>query len=205
MLIGYARVSTEDQRMDLQIDALRKAGCDDDDFIYKEHASGKTAKRAELQRCLGTLRKGDTLVVYKLDRLGRSMKDLISIVTKLGERGVEFRSLTENIDTTTPAGTFFFHLFGSFAQFERDLISERTKAGLAAARARGRRGGRKRKLSEKQAKLAVKILNEDQSLKHEEVAKGMGVSRATLYRTWDHFGITPPDPLRMMPTNGRQE
>ena len=198
MLIGYARVSTTDQKMDLQVDALKKAGVEDD-WIYQEQASGVKTNRPELDVCLRTLRKGDTLVIYKLDRLGRSLKELIAIVSNLEKREVGLRSLSENIDTTTPSGKFFFHLFGAVAQFERDLISERTKAGLAAARARGRRGGRKPKIDEKKAKMAVRLLVDDQELRHEDVAKMLGVSRATLYRAWKRYEITPPDSIRMMP------
>jgi len=200
MLIGYARVSTEDQRMDLQIDALKKAGVEDD-WIYQEHASGVKVARSELGACLRTLRKGDTLVVYKLDRLGRSLKELIAVVQDLEHRSVGFMSLSEAIDTTTPHGKLFFHMFGAFAQFERDLISERTKAGLAAARARGRTGGRKPKLDDKKAKMAVKLLVDDPALTHEDVARMLGASRATLYRAWQRHGITPPDSIRMVPTN----
>ncbi len=198
MLIGYARVSTTNQKMDLQVDALKKSGVEDD-WIYQEQASGVKTNRPELDVCLRTLRKGDTLVIYKLDRLGRSLKELIAIVSDLEKREVGLRSLSENIDTTTPSGKFFFHLFGAVAQFERDLISERTKAGLAAARARGRRGGRKPKIDEKKAKMAVRLLVDDQELRHEDVAKMLGVSRATLYRAWKRYEIKPPDSIRMMP------
>lgn len=137
--IGYARVSTGDQDLALQLDALRAAGCEN---IFEDQASGVRTDRLGLAQALAYVRNGDTLTVWKLDRLGRSMKHLIETVTVLEGRGVGFRSLTENIDTTTPGGRLVFHLFGALAQFERDLIRERTRAGLKAAQARGRRGGR---------------------------------------------------------------
>jgi len=157
MLIGYARVSTYDQKLDLQIDALLRVGCEPQ-WIHKEFVSGAKTERRELDTCLKTLRQGDILVVYKLDRLGRSLKELIKIIELLEDKGIGFRSLTENIDTTTSYGKLFFHIFGAFAQFERDLTSERTKAGLKAARARGHRGGRRPKMSEKQTMAARKLI-----------------------------------------------
>src|SRR5437899_1292748 len=140
-LIGYARVSTQDQNLHLQKDALTKAGCEK---IFTDTISGSTQERKGLDEALNFLRSGDTLVVWKLDRLGRTMKHLIDTVTQLKDKGIGFKSLTENIDTTTPGGKLIFHVFGSLAEFERDLIRERTQAGLLAARARGRRGGRPR-------------------------------------------------------------
>src|ERR1700736_1552969 len=138
-LLGYARVSTTDQNPDLQLDALRSASC----FrIFVDPASGALDERQELTKALDQLRPGDTLVVWKLDRLGRSLRHLIDTVAELQRRGVGFRSLQESIDTTTPGGKLIFHIFGALAEFERDLIRERTVAGLAAARARGRTGGR---------------------------------------------------------------
>src|SRR5256884_9466727 len=138
-LIGYARVSTQDQNLHLQKDALTKAGCEK---IFTDTISGSTQERKGLDEALSFLRSGDTLVVWKLDRLGRTMKHLIDTVTQLKDKGIGFKSLTENIDTTTPGGKLIFHVFGSLAEFERDLIRERTQAGLLAARARGRNGGR---------------------------------------------------------------
>ena len=139
-LIGYARVSTAEQNLDLQRNALVKAGCEE---IREEQASGAKAERPGLTGVLGHVRRDDTLVVWKLDRLGRSMPHLIETVRKLEAKGVGFRSLTEGVDTTTPGGTLIFHIFGALAQFERDLIRERTSAGLRAAEARGRKGGRR--------------------------------------------------------------
>lgn len=139
MLIGYARVSTLEQREDLQVDALKKAGCE---RVYTDHASGSRASRPELDRMMEALREGDVLVVWKLDRLGRSVQNLVELMNRLHAMGVEFRSLTEGMDTTTPGGTMIFGMFAVMAQFERDLIRERTMAGLQAARARGHRGGR---------------------------------------------------------------
>lgn len=144
MLIGYARVSTLEQNEDLQTDALRKAGCE---RIYTDHASGAKASRPELDRMLDMLREGDVVAVWKLDRLGRSVQNLTDLMALLQGRGIGFRSLTEQMDTTTPGGVMVFNIFAALAQFERDLIRERTRAGLKAARARGRNGGRPRKLS----------------------------------------------------------
>ena len=178
MLVGYARVSTTDQNLDLQKDALRKAGCR---RVYADTASGATDARKGLTQALGYLRKGDTLVVWKLDRLGRSLRHLIDTVNKLHARKVGFRSLQENIDTTTSGGKLFFHVFGALAEFERDLIRERTQAGLRAARARGRLGGRPRALSEK--KLAqARMLYASRCHTAGRIAKTLGVSRSTLYR-----------------------
>ena len=139
MLIGYMRVSTLDQNLDLQSDALKQVGCDK---IFQDVASGAKSDRPGLEKALGYLREGDTLVVWKLDRLGRSLKHLIEVITRLHEEKKGFRSLQENLDTSTSTGKLVFHVFGALAEFERDLIRERTLAGLSAARARGRRGGR---------------------------------------------------------------
>jgi len=144
MNIGYARVSTQDQNLDLQNDALKAAGCE---IIYTDKMSGTKKNRPGLEEILGFIRKGDTLVVWKLDRLGRSLKHLIQVLNQLDERGVYFKSIQESLDTSTPGGKLIFHVFGALAEFERDIIRERTLAGLAAARARGRKGGRPRKLS----------------------------------------------------------
>ena len=147
--IGYARVSTDDQQLDLQRDALQQAGCV---TLYEDVASGKNTARPDLAACLKALRIGDTLVVWRLDRLGRSLPDLIRIVGDLETKGVAFESLTEKIDTSSATGRLVFHLFGALAEFERSLTRERTQAGLAAARARGRVGGRQPKLSDKQVR-----------------------------------------------------
>jgi DNA invertase Pin-like site-specific DNA recombinase len=178
MLIGYARVSTTDQKLTLQKDALRKAGCK---RIFTDIASGAQASREGLTEVLAFLRERDTLVVWQLDRLGRSLKHLIAIVTALQNRKIGFRSLQEHIDTTTSGGKLVFHVFGALAEFERDLVQERTKAGLAAARARGKKGGRRRVMDDKKVAMAVSLLqNPDTSVA--EVGKTLKVSRATLYR-----------------------
>ena len=188
-LIGYARVSTDEQRLDLQMDALLKAGCEQE-FIYKEHASGANASRPQLGILFKTLRKGDVLVVYKIDRLARSSKHLFQMMEWLEDHDVGFMSLTESVDTTSPMGKAIFTIFAAIAQLERDLISERTKAGLAAARARGRRGGRKPKLDKGKAQEAAKMLEDNPRLIHEQVARMFDVSRATLYRSWERYGIS---------------
>lgn len=178
MRIGYARVSTEDQMLDLQLDALKADGCES---IYQEHASGKSGARLELENCLKALRAGDTLVVWRLDRLGRNLADLVRIVNDLEGRGVGFVSLTEQINTTSPSGKLVFHLFASLAEFERNLIKERTHAGLKAARARGRVGGRPSKLSGKDLAMA-KALMADRDNDMGDIAKRFDVHRSTLYR-----------------------
>jgi DNA invertase Pin-like site-specific DNA recombinase len=175
--IGYARVSTVEQNLDLQRDALRRAGCAE---VYEEHASGAKASRPELAHALRALRAGDTLVVWRLDRLGRSLPDLVRIVTELKARGVAFESLTERIDTTTAAGSLIFHVFASLAEFERAVIRERTAAGIAAARARGRKGGRKRKLGPKEIR-EISALLRDPEVRVSDVARRYDVSRSTLY------------------------
>lgn len=176
MLIGYARVSTQDQNPELQTDALEAEDCEQ---VYEERLSGKTRSRPQLEECLRALRKGDVLVVWRLDRLGRSLKDLVEIITDLEERGVAFKSITESIDTTSAGGKLVFHLFGALAEFESSLIRERTIAGLAAARARGRKGGRKPKLSRSDIKKAKAMLA-DPSITKLEVAEHFGVTRVTL-------------------------
>ena len=176
MHIGYARVSTQDQNPELQLDALAAAGCEQ---VFQERMSGKHRDRPELEICLKTLRKGDTLVVWRLDRLGRSLKDLVEIVHVLESRGVGFQSLTENIDTASAGGRLIFHVFAALAEFERNLIRERTIAGLAAARARGRKGGRKAKLSKSDVRKVAAMLR-DPLVTKTEVAKHFGVSRVTL-------------------------
>lgn len=183
--IGYARVSTDDQHLDLQRDALTQAGCS---LIYEESASGKTAIRPELEQCRKALRAGDTLVVWRLDRLGRSLSDLVQIVTELEQTGIGFESLTEKIDTSNATGKLVFHMFAALAEFERNLIRERTQAGLVAARARGRTGGRKPKLDDKQVR-EIKALLRDPNIQVVDVARRYGVSRTTLYK---HCGVVPP-------------
>ena len=178
MLVGYARVSTQDQKPELQLDALKAAGCEK---VFVEKASGAQRERPELKAALEYMRDGDTLVVWKLDRLARSMKQLIETVEGLEDVGVGFRSLTEAIDTTTAGGKLVFHVFGALAEFERSIIRERTRAGLDAARARGRKGGRPPKLKESDLKAARAMLA-DKSITVEEVAKHLRVSPATLYR-----------------------
>jgi DNA invertase Pin-like site-specific DNA recombinase len=178
MKIGYARVSTDEQTTDSQIDALRGHGCE---TIYSENSSGKNTDRHELENCLKALREGDSLTVWRLDRLGRNLADLVRIVNDLKARGMGFASLTESIDTTTPAGTLVFHLFASLAEFERNLIRERTMAGLKAARARGKSSGRPPKLTGKDLATA-KALMADKTNSVAEIAKRFEVNRSTLYR-----------------------
>lgn len=181
MIYGYARVSAGDQTANLQRDALERAGCD---RILTDVASGARAHRPELDHMLDLLREGDTVVVWKLDRLGRSMRNLVDLMATFDERGVRFRSLTESIDTSTPGGTLVFNIFGSLAQFERDLIRERTRAGLEAARARGRKGGRPAKLDEKQVR-EVRRLHESKTVTVGQIAAMMHVGRSTVYRCLD--------------------
>ena len=177
MKIGYARVSTEDQHLELQIDALTKAGCE---RIYQEHASGKNTERPELARMLEALREGDTVVVYKLDRISRSVQDLESLAKRFAEMGVEFASLSEQIDTSTPMGKFFFHVMGAISELERDIIVERTMAGLAAARARGRVGGRK-PADQRKVKHAL-ALYDSRAMSVSDICATIGISRPTLYK-----------------------
>jgi DNA invertase Pin-like site-specific DNA recombinase len=179
MLIGYARVSTEGQKLDAQKDALQAAGCE---MIFEDVASGAKQARPGLEQALSYARAGDTLVVMKLDRLGRSLPHLIETVRDLEKRGAGFRSLGESIDTTTSGGRLIFHVFGALAEFERDLIRDRTNAGLAAARARGRKGGRPPKLAGKKLEMAKALLR-DKSLPISEVCKMLGVAKTTLYRS----------------------
>jgi len=193
MDIGYARVSTDDQFLDQQIDALMKAGVDRD-WIYEEHISGAKVKRPKLDDCLKALRPGDTLVVTRLDRLGRNMKELILILERLEEKGIDFRSLGESIDTTTAGGKLVFHIFGAFAEFERNLIGERTKAGLAAARKRGVKGGRPPKMSDEDCKFIYDLAS-DGSQEITEIAKAFKISRATVYRAIDRHKAKLADEL----------
>jgi DNA invertase Pin-like site-specific DNA recombinase len=183
--IGYARVSTDDQNLDLQRDALRLAGVGS---IYEEAASGKTAVRHELDHCLKALRVGDTLVVWRLDRLGRSLSDLVRIVAGLEEKGIGFESTTEKIETSSAAGNLVFHVFAALAEFERNLIRERTQAGLVAARARGRSGGRKPKLDSRQIR-EIKRLMSDPTIPVGQIAERYKVSRTTIYKVAPRSGV----------------
>jgi DNA invertase Pin-like site-specific DNA recombinase len=178
MLIGYARVSTDDQNTKLQIDALKRVGCK---RIFEEKASGTKTDRPELAKATTIARDGDVLVVWKLDRLGRSLPHLITTIRGLAEQGVGFRSLTENIDTTSSGGKLVFHLFGALAEFERDIIRDRTNAGLAAARAQGRIGGRRRVMTDDDLKVA-RTLMQDHEWTRDAIAGRLGVSHMTIYR-----------------------
>ncbi len=178
MIFGYARVSTEEQKLDAQVDALSDAGAQK---IFKEKKTGKNRNRAELDKLLEQLRDGDIVVVTKYDRLARSLSDLIKIVELIRERGAGFRSLGEDIDTTTPAGRLVFHVFGSIAEFERERIVERTKEGLDAARRRGRIGGRRPALNSDQRE-AVRRMRDEEHRSLGEIAKLFGVSKQTVMR-----------------------
>jgi len=188
MLIGYARVSTPDQKLTLQRNALKKAGCK---RIFNDVASGANAERPGLKRALSHLRRGDTLVVWKLDRFGRSLAHLIESVKELQARKIGFRSLQESISTTTSGGKLIFHVFAALAEFERDVIRERTMAGLSAARARGRKGGRPRVLDEKRLAFARRLHNNNTS--PAEICTALKISRATLYR----YLAEPEKPIEM--------
>lgn len=177
MLIGYARVSTQDQNPELQRDALTKAGCQK---IFEDKVSGTRAERPGLARALEMLRKDDTLVVWKLDRLGRSVKQLVDLVGDLHKQGIQFKSLTDAIDTATASGRFFFHVMASLAEMERELTVERTRAGLEVARQLGRRGGRKPKMTDSKIESAKKLLAS--GIPPRDVARNLGVSIPTLYR-----------------------
>ena len=177
-LLGYARVSTTEQDASLQLDALRAAGCLK---VFTDKASGSLDRRPQLDRLLDQLRPGDTIVVWRLDRLGRSLKHLIQLIEDLAEKDVGFRSLTEGMDTTTSGGKLIFQIFGALAEFERSLIRERTMAGLAAARSRGRVGGRPPVMTPEKIKVA-RDLYRARDLTVEEIAKTIGVSRKTVYR-----------------------
>ncbi len=177
MLIGYARVSTDDQNLSLQTDALKQSGCE---RIFTDKLSGKSTERPGLKDAIAQLRKGDTLVVWKLDRLGRSVKSLIEMVSNLEIQDVGFKSITDGIDTASPAGRFFFHVMASLSQMERELIVERTQAGLQAAKNRGIVGGRKRAMTESKIDAAKKLIQAGTPPK--EVAASIGVSVPTLYR-----------------------
>jgi len=191
MKIGYARVSTADQKLRMQTDALKEAGCTK---IFKEKASGAKSDRPEFLKMMEHVREGDVLVVWKLDRLSRSMKDLLNVVAQLEERGIGFMSLNDPIDTTTPYGKLIFNLFASLAEFERDIIRERTKAGLAAARARGRVGGRPKGLSKEaqsKAEFAAMLYQKigEESLSITEICDRVGCSKPTLYNYLRYQGV----------------
>jgi DNA invertase Pin-like site-specific DNA recombinase len=199
MLVGYARVSTGEQNLDLQLDALKKAGCEQ---LFHDEMNGAKAERPGLTKALQFLRPGDTLVVWRLDRLGRSLKDLIARMEELRSRTIGFKSLHESIDTTSPAGKLQFHIFSALAEFERDLIRERTMAGLRAARARGRFGGSKPKLTPEKVKVAASLMkNKTNTIK--DICKTLGVGRATLYRYVSPNGEIRPYPLPRK--RGREE
>jgi DNA invertase Pin-like site-specific DNA recombinase len=177
MRIGYARVSTDDQSLDLQLDALKKAGCK---RVFTDKASAAKGERVGLTGAISHLRSGDVLVIWKLDRLGRTVKGLVDFVADMQARGIQFRSLTDGIDTTTPAGRFFFHVMASLAQMERELMAERTRAGLDAARTRGRVGGRRRRMTPGKVESARNLLKGGMAPR--DVAQNLGVSIPTLYR-----------------------
>src|SRR5712691_7487199 len=186
MLIGYARVSTNEQNLDLQQDALKKAGVSAKN-LYTDKITGTKSERPGLTQAISHLRQGDTLVVWRLDRLGRSLKHLIETVTSLKQQGVAFKSITDNIDTATATGQLVFHIFGALAEFERNLITERTMAGLEAARSRGRKGGRPRLKSTAGKVAMAKKLYRDRTISIPEICKTLNISKATLYR-WVNAG-----------------
>ncbi len=188
MKIGYARVSTKDQNFDLQIDDLGKAGCQK---IYKEVVSGSKTERVVLEEVLRNLRSGDVLVIWKLDRLGRSLKHLIELVAQLIERGIGLQSLNDPLDTTSSQGRLIFNIFASLAEFERDLIRERTQAGLSAARARGKNGGRPKGISKKAeaTSYAASALYNEGKLSVQEISDQLGISKSTLYSYLRYRGV----------------
>jgi DNA invertase Pin-like site-specific DNA recombinase len=181
-LIGYARVSTQEQELHLQVDALLKTGCAEP-YIYIDKVSGAKSERPGLNECLAALKQGDTLVIWRLDRLGRSMHHLVSLIESLRRRGVGFKSLCEGaIDTTTASGELIFNIFSSLAQFERRLIQERTRAGLAAAKSRGSKGGRKRIASDNPKVIMAKRLHKDANIQIQAICQTLQISRATFYK-----------------------
>ncbi len=188
MKIGYARISTNNQSFDSQVEALKKAGCKK---IYRDVASGARSERPALNDMIENLRAGDVLVIWKLDRLGRSLNHLIAVVNELMERGVGLKSIKDPIDTTTPQGRLSFNLFASLAEFERDLIRERTQAGLSAARARGRRGGRPKGMPKKAepTACAAETLYLAGELSVQQIADKLGISKSTLYSYLRHRGV----------------
>ena len=188
MKIGYARVSTKDQNLNLQIEALNREGCEQ---IYSEKQSS-SKERLEFEKLRESVRSGDIVIVWKLDRLGRSLKDLVNIIDEFKSKGVEFRSIVDSFDTTSPNGRLFFSIVAALAEYEKELIRERTKAGLESARLRGRIGGRRPGLSQdaKNKAAAAKHLYLDEKLPIEEILKSLSISRATLYRYLRSVGVT---------------
>jgi DNA invertase Pin-like site-specific DNA recombinase len=178
MKMGYCRVSSADQILDLQKDALKQAGCQK---IFTDTASGASSSRPGLDQCLDQLRSGDTLVVWRLDRLGRSLKHLLTLVEDFSTRGIGFVSLTESIDTTTSGGKLVFSIFGAIAEFERQIIRERTNAGLTAARSRGKKGGRREQHSDRKILSAIKLADDSPDT-IQEICRSLGISKATYYR-----------------------
>jgi DNA invertase Pin-like site-specific DNA recombinase len=190
MQIGYARVSTGEQNLELQVQALVKAGCE---RIYTDKVSGVKVQRPQLEEAIKYARKGDIIVVWRLDRFGRSHMDLVKRVIELNQRGIEFHSLTEKIDTTSPGGKFQFHVFSALAEFERDIIRERTLAGLRVARARGRLGGRPCKMTKEKVHLVAQLMK-DRNTSIKYVCDLVGVSKMTIYRY-----VSPTGEIRLMP------
>jgi DNA invertase Pin-like site-specific DNA recombinase len=188
-LIGYARVSTQDQHLRLQLDALKSANCIK---TFTDTVSGAKHERKGLEDAMNFLREGDVLVVWRLDRLGRSLKDLIERLTELHNRNIGFKSLTESIDTTTSGGKLIFHIFGALAEFERDIIRERTNAGLTAARARGKKGGRPRSpLSEEKKLQMAKKMYEDKTIPVRDICRGLNIPRSTFYKYVREYSKKP--------------
>ncbi len=188
MKVGYARVSTKDQDLSLQLDKLQEVGCEK---LYQEKISGKSKDRPQLIELLAYLRSGDTVVVWKLDRLGRSLKDLIDLVNTIQEKGAYFQSLNDNIDTNTAGGKLIFHIFASLSEFEREVIRERTKAGLLSARARGCKGGRPRGLSEEAQKTAMvaETLYKEKQLSVKEICQKLSIAKGTFYKYLRDRGV----------------
>ena len=188
MKIGYARVSTKDQNLSLQKDALLKEGCE---LFFEENASGAKSDRLELRRMIDQLRKGDIVIIWKLDRLGRSLRDLVNLVTEIQDKGAGLKSLNDSIDTTTPQGKLTFHLFAALAEFERDIIRERTKAGLESARARGRKGGRPKGLSEQAKNKAIiaETLYREGDFSVKQICQHLDIARSTFYKLLKYRGV----------------
>jgi DNA invertase Pin-like site-specific DNA recombinase len=195
MKFGYARVSTHDQNLSLQVDALRKEGCEK---IFQEVASGSNVDRPELNKLFNEVRKGDVITIWKLDRLGRSLKHFLSLTSELLQKGVDLKSLNDPIDTTSSQGRLVFNIFASLAEFERELIIERTQAGLRSARARGRFGGRPRGLSETAQKkaIAAAALYKERKLSVNEIGKNLGICKVTLYNYLRHQGVEIGVPIK---------
>jgi len=189
MKIGYARVSTKDQNLNLQMDDLKKAGCQK---IFQEKITGATKERPQLQKMIEQVREGDVIYIWKLDRLGRSLKDLIQLVNEIQDKGAGLKSLNDQIDTTTPQGKLTFHLFAALSEFERDIIRERTFAGLASARARGRVGGRPKGLSSKALHTAIiaEKLYQDRELSIKNICEQLSISKMTFYNYLRHRSVT---------------